>query len=149
MATGVGSPVETCVISGEAPGPVRPDVVIEKGWPVMGKLHSRRIALSNRGRRGGKKDSLMPERLVKRLVRPRNGLEALGRITDNDCGATGDARPQASVDGGWRGRMQNQLEALLERPHIKLSSLVSDLLGVSARRMMQALRQWGNRPGSS
>jgi len=38
-----------------------------------------------------------------------------------------------------RGRMQNQLEALLEEAHIKLSSLVSDLLGVSARRMMQAL----------
>jgi transposase len=31
------------------------------------------------------------------------------------------------------------LEALLEECHIKLSSLVSDLLGVSARRMVQAL----------
>ena len=31
------------------------------------------------------------------------------------------------------------LEALLEEAHIKLSSLVSDLLGVSARRMLQAL----------
>jgi hypothetical protein len=36
-------------------------------------------------------------------------------------------------------RMQNQLEALLEEAHIKLSSLVSDLLGASARRMLKAL----------
>ena len=32
-----------------------------------------------------------------------------------------------------------QLEALLEEAHIKVSSLVSDLLGISARRMLQAL----------
>jgi transposase len=36
-------------------------------------------------------------------------------------------------------RLQNQLEALLEEAHIKLSSLVSDLLGASARRMLHAL----------
>jgi len=34
---------------------------------------------------------------------------------------------------------KNRLEALLEEAHIKLSSLVSDLLGASARRMLQAL----------
>jgi hypothetical protein len=43
----------------------------------------------------------------------------------------------------WRRRnhvrLQNQFEALLEEAHIKLSSLVSDLLGASARRMLQAL----------
>jgi transposase len=38
-----------------------------------------------------------------------------------------------------RVRFQNQLESLLEQAHIKLSSWVSDLLGVSARRMLQAL----------
>jgi hypothetical protein len=38
-----------------------------------------------------------------------------------------------------RVRLQNQLEALLEEAHIKLSSLVTDLLGVSARRMLKAL----------
>jgi hypothetical protein len=36
-------------------------------------------------------------------------------------------------------RLQNQLEALREEAHIKLSSLVSDLLGLSARRMLKAL----------
>jgi transposase len=35
--------------------------------------------------------------------------------------------------------MQNQLESLLEEAHIKLSGFVTDLLGVSARRMLQAL----------
>ena len=33
-----------------------------------------------------------------------------------------------------RVRLHNQLEALLEEAHIKLSSLVSDLLGVSSAR---------------
>jgi transposase len=36
-------------------------------------------------------------------------------------------------------RLHNQLEALLEEAPIKLSSLVSDRLGLSARRMLQAL----------
>jgi transposase len=40
-----------------------------------------------------------------------------------------------------RVQLQNRLEALLEETHIKLSSLVSDLLGVSARRMLQALAE--------
>jgi transposase len=39
-----------------------------------------------------------------------------------------------------RVQLQNRLEALLEETHIKLSSLVSDLLGVSARRM--CCTQW-------
>ena len=38
-----------------------------------------------------------------------------------------------------RVQLQNRLEALLEEGHIKVSSLVSDLLGISARRMLQAL----------
>jgi transposase len=40
-----------------------------------------------------------------------------------------------------RVRFQNQLESLLEQAHIKLSSVVSDLLGVSARRMLKALSE--------
>jgi len=38
-----------------------------------------------------------------------------------------------------RVRLQNRVQSLLEEAHIKLSSLVSDLLGVSARRMLKAL----------
>jgi transposase len=45
-------------------------------------------------------------------------------------------------------RLQNQLEALLEEVHIKLSSLVSDLLGVSARRMLKAVADGGTDPAA-
>jgi len=45
-------------------------------------------------------------------------------------------------------RLQNQLEALLEEAHIKLSSLVSDLLGASARRMLQALAEGETNPAA-
>ena len=38
-----------------------------------------------------------------------------------------------------RVQLHSRLESLLEEAHIKLSSLVSDLLGTSARRMLQAL----------
>jgi transposase len=38
------------------------------------------------------------------------------------------------------------LEALLEQAHLKLSSLVSDLLGASARRMLQALADGETHP---
>jgi transposase len=41
---------------------------------------------------------------------------------------------------------RNQLESLLEQGHLKLSSLVSDLLGVSARRMLKALAEGESDP---
>src|SRR5262249_26520846 len=47
-----------------------------------------------------------------------------------------------------RVQLQNRLEALLEEAHIKLSSLVSDLLGVSARRMLHALAEGATDPGA-
>ena len=37
-----------------------------------------------------------------------------------------------------RVQVQNRLECLLEDAHLKVSSLVSDLLGATARRMLQA-----------
>jgi transposase len=44
--------------------------------------------------------------------------------------------------------LQNQLEALLEEAHVKLSSLVSDLLGASARRMLKALAEGETDPAA-
>jgi transposase len=44
--------------------------------------------------------------------------------------------------------LQNQLESLLEEAHIKVSSLVSDLLGVSARRMLKALAEGETSPSA-
>ena len=45
-------------------------------------------------------------------------------------------------------RLQNQLESLLEEAHIKLSSLVSDLRGASARRMLKALAEGETNPAA-
>jgi hypothetical protein len=45
-------------------------------------------------------------------------------------------------------RVQNQLEALREEAHIKLSSLVSDLLGASSRRMLKALANGATDPAA-
>src|SRR5207245_1066165 len=42
--------------------------------------------------------------------------------------------------------VQNRLEALREEAHIKWSSLVSDLLGASARRMLKALAEGETNP---
>ena len=42
--------------------------------------------------------------------------------------------------------MQNQLEALLEEAHIKLSAFVSDLLGLSAQRMLKAIAEGETNP---
>ena len=47
-----------------------------------------------------------------------------------------------------RIRLQNQLESLLEEAHIKLSSLVSDLFGLSARRMLKALAEGETEPAA-
>ena len=53
--------------------------------------------------------------------------------------------PQAAVRQD-RTRFLNRLEALLEQMHIKLSSFVSDLLGVSARRMLEAVAEGATDP---
>ena len=45
-----------------------------------------------------------------------------------------------------RVRLQNQLEALLEEARIKLSSVISDLLGVSGRRILKALSEGETNP---
>src|ERR1700757_3387049 len=47
-----------------------------------------------------------------------------------------------------RIRLQNQVQSLLEEAHIKLSSLVTDLLGVSARRMLKALADGETNPAT-
>jgi PadR family transcriptional regulator, regulatory protein PadR len=43
-------------------------------------------------------------------------------------------------------QLHNRLEALLEEAHIKVSSVVSDLLGTSARRMLQAVADGETNP---
>ncbi len=46
-----------------------------------------------------------------------------------------------------RVRLQNQLEALLEETRIKLTSVISELLGLSGRRILRALADGESDPG--
>src|SRR6202045_761809 len=93
-------------------------------------------ALSNRGRRGRKNDFRDAERLVKRLVSQELVLSFVPDAEQRLWRTLTRTRYQRTRD---KVRLQNQLEALLEEAHIKLSSLVSDLLGASARRMLKGL----------
>jgi transposase len=102
---------------------------------MSGTLHLAQ-ALSNRGRRGRKSDFRDAERLVKRLVSEELVLSFVPDAEQRLWRTLTRTRYQRTRD---KVRLQNQLEALLEEPHIKLSSLVSDLLGASARRMLKAL----------
>src|SRR5215471_11279201 len=90
-----------------------------------GTLHLAQ-AQSNRGRRGRKKDFPDAERLVKRLVARELTLSFVPNAEQRLWRTVTRRKYQLTRD---RVRLQNQLEALLEETHIKLSSLVSDLLG--------------------
>jgi transposase len=107
----------------------------EGAGPMSGKLHLAQ-AHSNRGRRGRKRDFPDAERLVKRLVAQEL---VLSFVPDPEQRLWRTVTRRKLQLRRMRVRMQNQLEALLEEAHIKLSSFVSDLLGVSARRMMHAI----------
>jgi transposase len=103
--------------------------------PMSGTLHLAQ-AQSNRGPRGRKKDFPDAERLVKRLVA--NEL-ILSFVPDAEQRLWRTVMRRKYQLTRNRVQLQNRLEALLEEAHIKLSSLVSDLLGASARRMLKAL----------
>jgi transposase len=100
-----------------------------------GTLHLAQ-AQSNRGRRGRKRDFPDAERLVKRLVARELTLSFVPDAEQRLWRTVTRKKYQLRRD---RVRLQNQVESLLEEAHIKLSSLVTDLLGVSARRMLKAL----------
>jgi transposase len=103
--------------------------------PLGGMLHLAQ-AQTNRAPRGRKKDFADAERLLKRLVAQELSLSFVPDAEQRLWRTLTRRKYQLTCD---RGRLQNQLEALLEEAHIKLSSLVSDLLGASARHMLRAL----------
>jgi len=116
----------------------------ESVGPKSGTLHLAQ-ALSNRGRRGRKRDFPDAERLVKRLVADELVLSFVPDAEQRLWRTIARRKYQLTRD---KVRLQNQLEALLEEVHIKLSSLVSDLLGVSARRMLKALAEGETNPAA-
>jgi transposase len=95
-------------------------------------------AQSNRGPRGRKRDFVDAERLVRRHIAGELILSFVPDAEQRLWRAMTHAQVQITED---KVRVVNQLEALLEDAHIKLSSLVSDVVGVSARRMLHALAE--------
>jgi transposase len=107
-----------------------------------GMLHLAQ-AQSNRGAAGRKKDFPDAERLVKRLVAQELTLSFVPDAEQRLWRTVMRRKHQLTCN---RVQFQNRLEALLEEAHIKLSSLVSDLLGPSARRMLQAIADGATDP---
>jgi hypothetical protein len=100
-------------------------------------------AQSNRGVGGRKKDFPDAERLVKRLVAQELTLSFVPAAEQRLWRTVMRRRYQLARN---RVQLHNRLEALLEEAHLKLSSLVSDLLGTSARRMLQAVADGATAP---
>lgn len=129
--------------------------VLERAWlpqrrtregesPLAGTLHLAQ-AQSNKGRRGRKRDFTDAERLVKRLVAQELTLSFVPEATQRLWRTVTRRKYQLTRN---RVQVHNRLEALLEETHLKLSSLVSDLLGLSARRMLRALAEGATDPGA-
>jgi transposase len=116
----------------------------EGAGPMAGALMLAH-AQSNRGPRGRKKDFVDAERLVKRLVARELVLSFVPDSEQRLWRTVVRRKYQLTCD---RVRLQNQLESLLEEAHVKLSSLVSDLLGASARRMLRALADGETNPAA-
>jgi transposase len=111
---------------------------------MCGTLHLCQ-AKSNRGPRGRKNDFADGERMVKRLVAQELVLSFVPDPEQRIWRAVTRRKYQLTRD---KVRFKNQLESLLEQAHIKLSSFVSDLLGVSARRMLKALAEGETDPSA-
>jgi transposase len=114
----------------------------EGAGPKSGTLHLAQ-AQSNRGRQGRKKDFPDAERLVKRLVAQELTLSFVPDAEQRLWRTVMRRKYQLTRN---RVQLHNRLESLLEEAHIKLSSLVSDLLGVSARRILKALADGETNP---
>jgi transposase len=109
----------------------------EGATKMSGTLHQCQ-AKSNHGPGGRKNDFADGERMVKRLVAQ---ALVLSFVPDPDQRLLRTVTRRKHQLTRAKVGFKNQLESLLEQAHIKLSSFVSDLLGVSARRMMKALAE--------
>jgi len=111
--------------------------------PMAGALHLAQ-AQSNNAPHGRKKDFPDAERLVKRLVAHELTLSFVPDATQRLWRTVTRRKYQVTCN---RVQLQNRLECLLEEMHIKISSLVADLLGPSARRMLRAVASGETDPG--
>jgi len=95
-------------------------------------------AQSNRAPRGRKTDYADAERLIRRYIAGELVLSFVPDAEQRLWRMMTRSRYQLTRD---RVRLQNQLEGFLEDARIKISSQLSDLFGVSGRKMLQALAQ--------
>jgi transposase len=95
-------------------------------------------AFSNRAPRGRKHDFKDAERLVRRLIAEELILSFVPDEEQRIWRSLTRMKVQLTRD---RVRLQNQMECLLEEMRIKLSIVVSNLLGASGLRILQALAQ--------
>ena len=93
-------------------------------------------AYSNKARRGRKHDFEDARRLVRRFLADELILSLVPAPEQRLWRTLTRMKVQLTED---RSRIHNQLECLLEEMRIKLSSVVSDLLGVSGYRILRAL----------
>ena len=105
--------------------------------PHFEKLH-RAQAQSNRAPKGRQHDFREAQRLGRRWLAGELMLSFVAEPEQRAWRLLTRGRLQLVRE---RVRLQNQVEALLEEARIKLSSVVSDLLGVSGRRILEALWQ--------
>jgi transposase len=103
--------------------------------PHFAKLHLAQ-AQSNRAPKGRKNDFRDAKRLARRLLAGELMLSFVPEAEQRTWRSVTRYKHQLIRD---RVRLQNRLEALLEEMRIKLTSVVSDLLGLSARRILTAL----------
>jgi transposase len=102
-------------------------------------------AHSNRAPRGRKTDFRDTQRLVRRLIAGELILSFVPDAHQRTMRTLTRRRVQLVCD---RVRLQSQLECLLEEARIKLSSVVTDVLGASGRRILWALAQGESNPST-
>jgi transposase len=129
--------------------------VVERQWqptrrgradapPTAGALHLAQ-AQSNHGPRGRNQDFPDAERLVKRLVAHELILSFVPDTSQRLWRTVTRRKYQITCT---RVQLRNRLECLLEEAHIKVSSLVSDLLGLSGRRLLRAVAKGETDPAA-
>lgn len=102
-------------------------------------------AQSNRAPKGRKTDFKDAQRLVRRLIAGELILSFVPEAEQRTMRTLTRRRVQLVRD---RIRLQSQLECLLEEARIKLSSVISDLLGATGRRILAKIAAGESDPGT-
>jgi transposase len=105
--------------------------------PHFLKLHLAQ-AQSNRAPHGRKNDFRDAKRLARRLLAGELSLSYVPEPEQRSWRVMTRSKQQLVRE---RIRIRNQMEALLEEMQIKLTGVISDLLGASGRRILQALSE--------